>query len=76
MPYHTKVDGGWLCEATGKVATTVWSDHDRWAREGHAFNECTHCSEGGKTIGGMLHDLNEKRRREVEAARRRKGGDR
>jgi hypothetical protein len=72
MPLHTKVDGGWLCEATGKVADVVWSDHARWCREGHSANECKHCSEGGKTVAEMLYDLNEKARLEHEAKRQRR----
>jgi len=73
MPRHIHQDtGGWLCEATGQVATEVWSDHDRWAREGHPYNECRHCNPEHKTIAEALYDLNEKARREHEKARRRR----
>lgn len=69
MPIHSRVKGqGFLCEATGKLTNQVWSDHARWAKEGHAYNECCHCSESGQTsIGNMLHALNEKAKAEHES---------
>ncbi len=66
---HEYRDGeGYVCPHTGKITRFVWTDHAKPFNG----NSCEHCTGETRSIGGMLHDLNEKARREHESARKKR----
>ena len=61
----------WLCPVANKVVDVVFTDHERPGTAGH-YNICKHCctdAEAAKysSIGSMLSNVNEQRRRESES---------
>lgn len=54
-----RTDTGLVCPITGKATRYAWTDHGK----PNSCNSCEHCAGEAKTLGGMLHEVNERRKR-------------
>ena len=51
-----------ICPLTHKLARHVWTDHHKRG----SLNSCEHCCADVRTVGDMLHQLNDRRQYEEE----------